>query len=220
MKCFSKDRNNNCCRNKRIGETRFCKLHQYMNEYTDAMLEQLQLCSGCLKMYYMGNSGYLNCDGCRGREKTKKEIILCKSENCKFKKSKENDYCGKHQICIFVDETTTNGKKVCVNYVRGCRTQLDLSYTYTKCSGCLKKDREKDRKHRGDAQEQNKQVETNEIITHKYCTTCCKEYPIDEFVGELSNTITKTCKCCRTQNNVQSVKRNKKRYPLSRKIYL
>jgi hypothetical protein len=39
MKCLSKDRNNNVCRNHRIGETRFCKLHQYMNEYTDTMLE-------------------------------------------------------------------------------------------------------------------------------------------------------------------------------------
>lgn len=218
MKCLSKDRNNKGCRNRCIGETRFCKLHQYMNEYTDVMLEQLQLCSGCRKMYYMGNSGYVNCEGCRGREKNKKDIVFCKSDNCKFKKSEENDYCGKHQICIFVDETNTIGKKVCVNYIRGCRTQLDLSYTYTKCGGCLKKDREKDRKRRGDAQEKNKQIETTEtILTYKYCATCCKEYSIDEFVGEIENIIMKTCKCCRTQNNIQNVKRNKEhRYTMSK----
>lgn len=96
MKCLSKDRNNNNCRNHRVDETRFCKLHQYMNEYTDAMLEELTLCSGCLKMYYMGDSGFICCVGCRSREKLKPPVILCKSENCKFKRSNENEYCGKH----------------------------------------------------------------------------------------------------------------------------
>lgn len=162
MKCLSKDRNHNNCRNHRVGETRFCKLHQYMNEYTDAMLAQLRLCSGCLKMYYMGDSGFICCVGCRSREKLKPPVILCKSENCKFKRSNENEYCGKHQICLFIDETVSRDKKVCVNYVRGCRSQLDTTYKYTRCSGCLETDREKDRARRVKVVEQNKQVEKNE----------------------------------------------------------
>lgn len=211
MKCLSKDRNNNVCRNHRVGETRFCKLHQYMNEYTDTMLDNLRLCNGCLKMHYMGDSKYLSCEGCRTREKSKPvDVILCKSENCKFKRSDENEYCGKHQIYLFVDETEASGKKVCVNYVRGCRMQLEMTYKYTRCDVCLKKDREKDRAKRGKAVEQNAQINNSEnIIANKYCTTCCKECDIDDFIGELHNTITKTCKACRIQNKIQDAKRNK-----------
>ena len=218
MKCLSKDRNNNNCRNHRVGETRFCKLHQYMNEYTDAMLAQLRLCSGCLKMYYMGDSGFICCVGCRSREKLNPPVILCKSENCKFKRSNANEYCGKHQICLFIDETVASDKKVCVNYVRGCRSQLDTTYKYTRCSGCLETDREKDRARRVKVVEQNKQVEKNKhSITHKYCTTCCKEYSMDAFIGDLPNTITKTCEQCRAQNKIQDAKRDREyRYSLAK----
>jgi hypothetical protein len=189
-----------------------------MNEYTDSMLEQLRLCSGCTKMHYMTDTKYVTCEGCRTREKPKSNVVLCKSNNCKFKKSDENDYCGKHQLCVFVDETTANGEKVCVNYLRGCRTQLDMSYKYTRCGVCLKKDREKDRAKRGKVAEQNTQIENSEsIIANKYCTTCCKECDIHDFVGELHHTITKTCKACRIQNKIQDAKRNKEdRYILER----
>jgi hypothetical protein len=159
----------------------------------------------------MGDSKYLSCEGCRSREKSKTmDIILCKSENCKFKRSYENDYCGKHQICFFVDETEACGKKVCVNYVRGCRTQLDMTYKYTRCESCLENEREKDRTRRGKAVEQNVQIAESVIeITHKYCTTCCKECAIDDFIGELTKNITKSCKACRIQNKIQDAKRNK-----------
>jgi len=218
MKCLAKDRNNKGCRNNKIGDTRFCKLHQYMNDYTDTMLENLKLCSGCLKMYYMVNSNYLSCEGCRSRAKPKTEVILCKSEKCKFKRSDENDYCGKHQLCLFIDETVARSKKVCINYVRGCKSQLDMTYKYTRCVVCLEKDRENDRAKRSKAVEQNAQIEQNVIeITHKYCTTCCKECVIDDFIGEKNNTITMTCKACRIQNKIQDAKRNKEnRYTLSK----
>ena len=218
MKCLAKDRNNNGCRNNKMCDTRFCKFHQYMNDYTDTMLEKLKLCSGCLKMHYMGDSDYLSCEGCRNRTNPKTEIVLCKSENCKFKRSDENEYCGKHQLCLFVNETIAIGKKVCINYVRGCRIQLDMSYKYTRCSVCLEKDREKDRAKRGKAVEQNVQIEQSATeITHKYCTTCCKEYSIDNFLGEKNNIITMTCKACRIQNKIQDAKRNKEsRYILEK----
>lgn len=213
MKCLAKDRNNNACRNRQINDTRFCKLHQYMNDYTDTMLEQLKLCSGCLKMYYMENSEYLSCDQCRSREKPKKtDIILCKSENCKFKRSEENIYCMKHQICLFIDETKLIGKKVCANYVRGCRSQLDDIYKYSKCEMCLEKDRIKDRERRGKAVEINNYIDANiNTPTHKNCTTCCKEWTIDNFIGDIPNVLTKTCKACRLQNKIQDERRDKQK---------
>jgi hypothetical protein len=54
-------------------------------------------------------------------------------------------------------------------------------------------------------------------ITHKYCTTCCKECAIDDFIGEKNNAITMTCKACRIQNKIQDAKRNKEdRYMLEK----
>jgi hypothetical protein len=37
--------------------------------------------------------------------------VLCGKDGCKFKYSKDNKYCNKHQICIFLDETQDLGKK-------------------------------------------------------------------------------------------------------------
>jgi len=48
----------------------------------------------------------------------------------------------------------------------------------------------------------------NKLISTKQCTTCCKEYSIDQFIG-MKNNITKTCKNCRDNNKIQDAKRNK-----------
>jgi hypothetical protein len=149
LKCKGKDRNNDNCRNHSINDTLFCKYHDYMYEYTDEMLDNLKLCNGCDKMYYLVGKNK-TCNDCinRGkanRLKQKQEIVLCKKPDCKFKKSESNDYCGKHQADYFVEQTELASKKVCYNYTRGCRTQLDLSYKYSKCETCLEKDRVKDK---------------------------------------------------------------------------
>ena len=51
-KCLGKDRNNNPCRSNAQDGTQFCKNHQYMVDYTPEMLSALQLCKGCMKMYF------------------------------------------------------------------------------------------------------------------------------------------------------------------------
>ena len=79
---------------------------------------------------------------------TKELPILCGNDGCKFKKSKENKYCGKHQLCLFADETAALNKKVCYSYIRGCREQLGLDYKFSKCQACLEKDRKKDNEKR------------------------------------------------------------------------
>lgn len=204
MKCLSKDRNNNVCRNNIMGDTRFCKLHQYMNEYTDEMLLSIELCKGCSKMYYF-DTEHKTCINCieRGnasRLSMKSKVIMCKKESCKFKQSKQNEYCGKHQLCIFENETRSANKKLCANYVRGCKTQLDLEYSYSRCPDCLQKDRVNDKQRR------TSPVECTDDLTKK-CTTCCKILPRDDFVG-MNTPITKTCKYCREQNKIQDEQRN------------
>ena len=213
-KCLAIDRNNNGCRCNALNDTRFCKNHSYMSEYTDEMIANQTVCSGCKKSYCLPE-GVKTCTNCKERGKqakitVKEAVILCASENCKFKRSVENKYCMKHQLCIFVDETAAMGKKLCKQYVRGCRAQLDADYSKSACEECLVKEREKDRARRGYAQTtvpvQNKQV----------CTTCCKTLDEDQFIGHTGGK-TKTCSVCREANRVQDTKRDKEhRNELSR----
>lgn len=212
MKCLGKDRYNEGCRNNKLNTTNFCKFHQYMCDYSGEMIEKMELCKGCKKMYYFGNADIKTCENCRSRDKSKykKEIIFCKKEGCKFKKSNENEYCGKHQIQLFLDETIISGKKLCVNYIRGCKEQLEPEYSFSKCQECLEKDRIKDNTNR------TMTIERNNIIISsnkdaKICTTCCKEYNISEFIGNALNKQTKTCKLCRAQNKEQDKHRDKER---------
>ena len=140
VKCQARDRNNDHCRNGTINGTNFCGIHEYLCDYTDDMLANLSLCTGCNKMKYL--VGKKTCDTCKNRsvinrEKMKQEVILCKKDGCKFKKSNENEYCGKHQADYFKESTEKLNKKVCYNYIRGCREVLDLGYKFSKCQTCL-----------------------------------------------------------------------------------
>lgn len=216
IKCFGKDRNGDECRNNQLVDSKFCKFHQYMSAYNEDMLSKIELCGGCKKMYYFEN-GIKTCEKCRDRGKknrkeNREEIVLCSKKGCKFKKSDENKYCGKHQLCLFEDETILMNKKVCFNFIRGCRAQLENSYQYLKCAECLEIDREKDKKRRSVVVEKNNsscgniQELKNEFVPTpttttittetKTCTNCCKIYPIDHFKGQ-RQTITKCCINCR-----------------------
>jgi hypothetical protein len=219
--CIVKD-----CIFEKNDENKYCKNHQYMKDYNDEMLNNLLNCSGCKRLHYLENMK--TCDDCRNRSsKTKiikKEVIeikeksdnenienndiisenkkiLCVYNNCKIKKSDENEYCKLHQRQKFLQDTIKIGKKVCVNNIRGCRVQLDMDYKKSKCEECLKKDRENDNKKRHNIIEEVKDGE-------KICSVCCKSYTENNFIGEKNN-ITKTCKKCREDNKKQDLKRDK-----------
>ena len=154
---------------------------------------------------------------------TNENIVLCGKDSCKFKRSNENKYCGKHQICIFEDETKSLNKKLCFNYIRGCRSQLDIDYKFSKCQICLEKDRCKDKERRQKIvkETENFTCEITENPTSadrtKNCTTCFKNCPMDFFIGAKKQ-ITKTCKICRDGNKKQDMKRDKEhRNELARK---
>jgi hypothetical protein len=186
-----------------------------MSDYTDEMMANQTICSGCKMSYYLPD-GAKTCSNCKERVKqskitTKEAVVLCASNACKFKRSEENKYCMKHQLCVFVDETAALGKKLCKQYVRGCRAQLDADYSKSACEECLVIEREKDRARRGYAQkmtapEPNKQI----------CTTCCKTLDEEQFIGHNAER-TKTCASCRETNRIQDMKRDKEhRNELSR----
>lgn len=205
IKCSAIDRNLNGCRCNTINDTLFCKKHDYMVDYTKEMLSNLQICSGCNKSYYLPDGK--TCSSCRDRGKknqkiNRENIVLCANNGCVFKRSKENSYCNKHQICIFIDDTVAIGKKVCKQYIRGCRTQLDLDYQYARCQSCLEKERTQEKNRRVNATN-NKKTDT-----HQTCSTCCKEFENNLFIG-VNGGFTKSCKNCRDYNRIQDQKRDK-----------
>lgn len=209
MRCLAKDRNKNECRNRAVDITRFCKLHEYMVNYTDDMIENTTLCSGCNKMVYLENNEK-TCDKCRQRtkkhrENTRESVILCKKDGCTFKRSNERGYCQKHQICVLLEDVGLRNKRLCINYTRGCREELDLDYKTTRCDTCLTKDREKDHKRRTEAKIKSDQTKKDD--TDKTCTVCCKVLPVVDFDGVKG--VTKTCKACRDDNRKQDANRDK-----------
>ena len=214
MKCFAKDRNENPCRNKAINDTRFCKCHQYVCDYTDEMLQQSRICSRCHMMCYMEDDGKI-CSKCRDRGKEnrlaiRETVAMCKKEGCKFKQYDEHGYCQKHQICILIDEVKQRNKRLCVNYVRGCREELDLDYKTMRCDECLRQEREKDKQRREWAKQAHSEIAPtdNLVVTEKPCTVCCKILPLSMFEG-MNGSITKTCKPCRDANKTQDERRDK-----------
>ncbi len=210
-KCLGKDRNNNPCRSNAQDGTQFCKNHQYMVDYTPEMLSALQLCKGCMKMYFF-EGDIKQCASCkeRGKEsraKAKENVVLCKSEGCKFKRSVENIYCGLHQLCLFVDECTAEGVRPCVKYLKGCRTKLGADYANKSCQECLHKEREKDKARRS--------AVSGEVVDGmKQCSVCCKTKPVGEYMGAVAatavadNQMTKTCRACRDEFQRQNEKRD------------
>lgn len=192
MSCVAKTADGTTCKKKGP----FCKTHDYMKNYTPEMIEQCKFCKCCRKMKFTGE--YSSCDSCRQKPKIKKEVILCASEECKYKKSEENKYCGKHQLCLFLDETEEIGLKCCKNVKRGCRSQLQKDGK-SACETCLAKYREEDHAIR------NNLVKTE---TRKQCSNCCKMFPLEHYKG-LINDETKMCKDCREYCKKQDEKRNK-----------
>ena len=71
-KCLSKDYKGEPCRFQCVDESRYCKNHQYMNEYTDEMIANLTLCSGCNKMRWL-ETDVRTCNNCKERGKKERE---------------------------------------------------------------------------------------------------------------------------------------------------
>jgi hypothetical protein len=110
------------------------------------LLENLKICSTCRYQDFLGN--FKTCQKCRNQNQSNKSTQIKENiKKCKIcnNSASENEYCGKHQLNKWLDDTEKEGYKACVNYVRGCKKKLDKNYMYSKCESCLKKDREKEK---------------------------------------------------------------------------
>lgn len=193
-KCNGKDRKNESCRNSSLENSDFCKYHQYMENYTVEMLNNLTQCKGCKKQYYLPNGG--TCDKCKtrgevNRTKQRDVVVVCKKEGCKFKKSTENDFCGKHQLYYFYDQLEKKGMKACSNANRGCRVELSADYKFSKCDDCREKERT------GYSTKTNQIKEKNETNDVKLCTKC----------GKTNDSDYSHCSDCRKAQKIQDDKR-------------
>lgn len=140
------------------------------------------------------------------------ETEKCKKDDCTKRKVQENEYCALHQKfyqrCVFLEDSARLGKKTCYNMIRGCRSQMEADYGFSKCGVCLEKERAKDHAKRGKALESVKGVSIEEL-QDKTCTICCFVFPMADFVGQKEGVITKSCIRCRNDNKKQDLKRDK-----------
>ena len=119
-------------------------------------------------------------------------IGRCAKECCNAKSTPENKYCRKHQLCVFIDETESLGKRNCKNVIRGCVAQLDPEYEFVRCEPCRKREKERD-----DARKANAAKQEQEDPLTRFCKNCEKTKPLDEFVGAKNKGYVKSCKDCR-----------------------
>jgi len=120
----------------------------------------------------------------------------CAKECCNAKSTLENKYCIKHQLCVFIDETESLGKRVCKNVIRGCKAQLDPEYEFIRCEPCRKREKERDDARKARALENAAKVQEENPET-RFCKNCEKTKPLDEFVGVKNKGYVKSCKDCR-----------------------
>jgi len=216
MSCLGIDRYCRPCKFKIVNGTKCCKNHQYLQEYGEEELKKMIICTGCKKCFYSSTESK-TCELCKTRQKSnrdKKDIIPCAKEGCKFKKSKDNKYCGVHQVCIFLDDVKERGMKACNCYIRGCRNVLDLNDKYSNCKNCREMIRGKDKRHR----DKKKSIEVIIEKDQTQCSTCFEVYNNSLFIGAKGD-IVKTCKHCRDKNKVQDAKRDKDHRRAMGRIY-
>jgi hypothetical protein len=150
----------------------------------------------------------------------------CKIDKCKAPCLTEDiAYCFHHQSVGFKSETDLLGKKCCKNFVRGCRSQMEMSYNKSACPACLERERNKDKARRDackKAQEEAKHKVAaggGEVITELLCCCCCIMRPIEMYCGAKEGVQTITCQLCRDNNKRADLNRDQDRKLELSRIY-
>lgn len=165
-KCQGKTRELKDCIRKKLEDEDFCKNHLYMKDYTEYQLENLESCSTCRLAFY--SNEFKTCDKCRKKNvdkkaKRKEKIISCKKEGCKNKKSKENEFCGKHQKDYLKSEAEKLDKRNCTK----CAKIMKKSCKYANCRKCREKRQKQEKKYRSGKNVSNSDDEDNNIKKKK-----------------------------------------------------
>jgi hypothetical protein len=186
--------------------SKYCEDHKYMEKYTDEMMKNLTQCSNCHSYYFKTDTDFLTCEWCRNKDK---KVVKLETEKCKYifedgksciHPAKTDGYCMKHQKEAFKQKVEKSGKKVCVNYIRGCEVILDKDYKYSKCEECLDLDRKRDKNRRNKIKLENQEkIRTGKDEKLK-CTKCGKLNDKKWFMN--NSIISNKCKSCREKAEI------------------
>ncbi len=151
----------NQCINRIINDTKYCKDHQYMNNYTQEQIDNMRKCTGsCQRYIYWENVEFKSCDFCReigtkNREKAKEndtEQKCINFEKCKNHANKElgSVYCGICNKTFIADnkkeQIIKSGKKVCSrwHHNKDCLEALNIDDPYESCEKCRSTENNRD----------------------------------------------------------------------------
>lgn len=163
---------------EKIKVNNFCKMHKYLENKVDP--NNLSFCShcNCVLTNDMGLESLenLKCTKCI-------QIKFCqgisqKNKQCAYKALENDDYCELHQSFKKWKELTDAGIKICLNWVRGCWTNVFTDTNY--CSNCVNK-LQKELKIKTTFIE-NAVKFNNETEENKMCIGCNHLFPNDKLL--------------------------------------
>lgn len=205
--------NNIKCKRNIIENTKYCKFHQHVSNYTDDDILNKMKCDCCKRILGKCDfSDHLICNTCYEKYRNKKNdknIIKCHYENCNNNRCVINEYpkyCGLHQRIGKLNELQKEGSRICGEYIRECFNILDND-DISRCKSCKNKMGECDIEKKKNNMENNIQEEK------KTCTKCTKIFEISEFIQDGKQYVKcKRCVCNDKSSTVRRRKRNKCNY--------
>jgi hypothetical protein len=145
------------CRLKKSKDKLFCnRNHSYMEDYTQAMIDNQKLCTGCKKWRYKNHfeDDHITCEiVCQKRKKhnrDKQRIIKadtfekCQNNTCENYAQKDKLFCGVHRMDQLLVDAEKSQMKMCADYNRKCpHPLLPRDYPYSKCEHCRNKEKKR-----------------------------------------------------------------------------
>jgi hypothetical protein len=222
--------NDNNCTYKLKG-TNYCGTHSmYENVIDPSEIKTLPKCSSCRNHFRctdVDNEGnlYKTCRNCRKRGEENRIIqkeTHPKCLHCKIHNATDNGYCVKHWNIWWKLSIENQGLRVCPNYIRGCKTKLNIDNDYNYCENCLEEERTKSnniayyyRVYKKNANSRNLNFnltikEFKEICQNK-CFYCGYQpigtyNGIDRINSDLHYTLDNCISCCRICNIMKNDK--------------
>lgn len=156
-KCTWNDRYDMPCISKKVENTEYCKLHQYVEKYTKEEKEQSVICSGCRKKKYCGTTIFgvpkTRCEKCMKRQndikkEEYKQMPKCSGNaatgaNCIFKALENEQYCGKHIThANYLKHAKETNTKLCkfIGHYNDCEKYISNDSIFVTCEYCRKQE--------------------------------------------------------------------------------
>ena len=117
---------------------------------------------------------------------------------------------------LLADEAKEKNKKLCVNYIRGCKKMLDPDHEYSKCSKCRKKARKTDKQRRDRRKDHNVKA-LQRGSKNLICQKCGKKKKKKFFINGHSELGNKCTECLKRDDMV--TKKKRKIYRKNDKLY-